>query len=269
MQQLKSVEPPPIDFGTGSMFDHIAGRYDLINRVMALNMDVGWRKEMIHRLREKLSVAHESSSSIRLLDVATGTADVAVQLAKNIPSSTILGLDPSENMLHYGRHKIEKHSLSNRVLLETADARDLSKYSDQANSFDGATMAFGIRNIPEREIALCEIHQMLKPSGVLAILEFSEPDDTHGIPGKMARIFIRHVIPLVGGVLSGKPREYMHLQNSIRQFPSPPQFRQLLETLSCGSDQLGYFHMEEVMHMNFGSVQLYIGTAEKRLPEFE
>ena len=124
-------------------------------------------------------------------------------------------------------------------------------------------MAFGIRNVPERDVALCEIHRLLKPAGVLDILEFSEPDDSFGLLGRLARVFIRHIVPVVGGVLSGAPREYLHLQNSIKDFPTPPRFRELMENLSCGEDRKGFFSMEEVIHMNFGSVQLYVGTAVK------
>lgn len=264
MHQLKHpLEAPPADFGSGSMFDQIASRYDLINRVLALRMDVGWREEMTRQVRSKVLQNQDELSSIRLLDVATGTADVALQLAQDMPTSNILGLDPSNNMLEVGRTKIEKQGLTSRITLETADARDFSQYN--ADSFDGATMAFGIRNIPERDVALCQIHRLLKPSGVLAILEFSEPDDSHGILGRLARIFIRHIVPVVGGILSGAPKEYLHLQNSIKDFPTPPNFRALMQNLSCGVDGTdgGYFDMEEVRHMNFGSVQLYLGTAVK------
>jgi demethylmenaquinone methyltransferase/2-methoxy-6-polyprenyl-1,4-benzoquinol methylase len=254
--KLKQVENPPSDFGGGSMFDQIATRYDTINKVLALRMDVGWRRQMAQQVKQRLP-----ETNPRLLDVATGTADVALQLAKDIPTSTILGIDPSNNMLEVGRVKIQQQGLQERIELLWGDARDFSKYS--ANTFDGATMAFGIRNVPERDVALCEIHRLLKPSGVLAILEFSEPDDSFGVLGILARMFIRYVVPLVGGVLSGAPREYLHLQNSIKDFPTPPRFKKLMENLSCGEDAKGHYEMEDVMHMNFGSVQLYVGTAVK------
>ena len=258
---LKKVETPPADFGSGSMFDQIATRYDTINRVLALRMDVGWRQEMTKEVKQRIIPLTTDDGPPRLLDVATGTADVALQLAKDIPTSTILGVDPSNNMLNVGRTKIQNQGLQDRIELQWGDARDFSKYSE--NAFDGATMAFGIRNVPEREVALCEIHRLLKPSGVLAILEFSEPDDSFGVLGMLARLFIRHVVPIVGGILSGAPKEYLHLQNSIKDFPTPPEFKKLMERLSCGEEGKGYFDMEEVMHLNFGSVQLYVGTAVK------
>jgi demethylmenaquinone methyltransferase/2-methoxy-6-polyprenyl-1,4-benzoquinol methylase len=261
--------PPPTDFGTGQMFDQISTRYDMINRVLALRMDISWRQQMTKQIHTMLSAdggrgGGGGDEELMILDMATGTADVAIQLAKEFPSTktTILGLDPSENMLAVGRQKVSHQRLADRITLEHADARDLSKYP--SNTFDVATMAFGIRNVPSesRDKALCEIHRLLKTNkGVLGVLEFSEPDtDKHGILGVMAQYFIRYVVPIVGGVLSGKPKEYMHLQNSIKEFPTPDEFHKLLGTLNCGNGG-GHFVMEEVQHLNFGSVQLYIGRA--------
>ena len=266
LQMIKMDTPPP-DFGSGTMFDQIANRYDLINRVLALRMDVGWRERMTRQVRDRVlllsSAAVGDQDSVRILDVATGTADVALQLATTIPTASILGVDPSNNMLNVGRVKVEDRGLSSRIELVNGDARDLSSLSIEPNSFDGATMAFGIRNVPERETALCEIHRVLKPSGVIAILEFSEPDDSHGMLGVLARLFIRHVVPILGGILSGAPKEYVHLQNSIKDFPIPPKFREMMQKLSCGEDGKGHFEMDPVEHMNFGSVQLYLGSAVK------
>jgi len=299
---------PGLDFGTGTMFDQIATRYDTINRVLALRMDIGWRRQMTTRIKELLLLSdkddndedgQQQQSSWRILDMATGTADVALQLVKDLSSTsssttssssgkptTVLGLDPSENMLSVGRSKIQDRNLQHKIVLERADARDLSKYyttststdddnanKNNENKFDAATMAFGIRNVvPNRNQALCEIHKLLKPMGVLAILEFSQPSyESDGIMGAAAGIFIKHVVPFVGGILSGGARqEYLHLQNSINEFPSPEEFRSILQhDLECplrddDDDSyfyVGYYEMEEVRHMNFGSVQLYIGRA--------
>lgn len=324
-QYGRPPSPPPADFGNGQMFDQIATRYDLINRVLALRMDVGWRRTMTGRIKELLLVDDEQKGQedsvprIHLLDMATGTADVALQLAaefaagapssslSKLPTSTtvtVLGLDPSPNMLSLGRIKVTQKGLDNVITLEQADARDLSLYypmttnqfNHQGNApilepFDAATMAFGIRNIPERQQALCEIYKLLRPGGVLAILEFSEPTDDFGVLGRAARIFIRHVVPTVGAWLSGAPREYAHLQNSIQDFPKPDEFQAMMQNLECevagvpnvedhgereqiqqqqGGEasitgtMTGYFDMEEIQHMNFGSVQLYVGRAATR-----
>ena len=306
-------DTPDLDFGTGSMFDQIATRYDTINRVLALRMDIGWRRQMTTRIRELLEEEQEndnsddnndasSSSSTasstpttswRILDVATGTADVALQLVEDLstraPSSsgsgttttaTVLGLDPSANMLAVGRSKIHHRGLGDRIVLEQADARDLSHYYEDASSdafgfFDAATVAFGIRNVvPNRDKALCEMHKLLKPNGVLAVLEFSQPSyETDGVLGAAAGLFIRHVVPIVGGLLSGGAKqEYRHLQNSIGGFPKPQEFNDQLQSLRCALREddpdhyfyVGHYEMEEVRHMNFGSVQLYIGRAVVR-----
>ena len=314
---------PGLDFGTGSMFDSIADRYDTINRVLALRMDIGWRSVMTNDIKNilvqiKKDDEQEGSSSSssseedgegdqggwKILDIATGTADVALQLIDDLSTSstsstntqdydvTVLGLDPSENMLSVGRRKINKRGLEKQIVLERADARDLSNYYTNNNPsqllFDAATIAFGIRNVvPNRDLALCEIYKLIKPNGVLAILEFSQPSyDSNGILGAAAGVFIQHVVPFIGGILSGGARqEYIHLQNSIKEFPSPEQFNNQLQNLECsllnnnredtndtndnGNNNdndlyVGYYNMQPVKNMNFGSVQLYIGrTAMK------
>ena len=309
---MSSSTPPPLDFGKGSMFDLIAHRYDFINRVLALQMDIGWRRHMTHEIHEWI-IANEGQGSLRLLDVATGTADVAIQLAKEFQTRTtttsanqqqqektvevtILGLDPSPNMLNVGRTKISSQNLDEIITLEVADARDLSKYYPTSSSsatdsnsnnnsgsyYDAATISFGIRNVvPGRLDALCEIHKLLKPNeGILAVLEFSEPTyEDDGILGWLAQKFIRHVVPYVGAFLSGGyTKEYLHLQNSIKDFPTPNEFKHQLQTLDCdvgisgsGKEQEGrrgggggYFDMEDVQSMNFGSVHLYLGRAKTR-----
>lgn len=248
-----NVAPPPPDFGSGDMFNAIAPRYDLVNRVLALNMDVGWRKVMVQQVKER------SIESPKILDLATGTADVALLLADGIPGSTVIGVDPSSNMLEVGRVKVKDRQLEARIDLRKGDAQDLMD-SLEENSFDAATMSFGIRNVPDRKKALCEIHRVLKPKSVFCILEFSEPDDDTGIMGSLARTFIRHVVPVLGGIVSGAPREYLHLQNSIKDFPSPKEFGALMERLECGKDGQGAFRLDELIQMNFGSVQLYVTT---------
>jgi demethylmenaquinone methyltransferase/2-methoxy-6-polyprenyl-1,4-benzoquinol methylase len=232
------------------MFDLIARRYDMINRVLALGMDIGWREQMVEVVKENIS----TKSTPRILDVATGTADVALLLADRIPNAVVLGVDPSPNMLQVGREKIVDRDLTNRITLEEHDAR-MGFGSVDAQSFDAATMSFGIRNIVEKEQAFCQIHRVLKDHAVLCILEFSEPDDSFGLLGRTARFFIRHIVPTLGGVLSGKPKEYLHLQNSIKGFPSPPNFVKLIEGTSCDT---GSFRVERVTQLAFGSVQLYI-----------
>jgi len=264
------------------MFDKIATRYDFINRALALNLDMGWR----HRLVSEV-VGPEgelfSNNHVKILDLATGTADVAILLGKAAAkyssatsSNTVLGLDPSQNMLNVGKTKVKESDLTNIVTLQLGDARKLNALGD--NTIDAATMSFGIRNVPEKEQALCEINRVLKKGGSsngaqtkLAIMEFSEPDEDSGIMGSLARAFIRHVIPSMGALLSGAPREYMHLQKSIQEFPSPSEFVKLIEGVKCPIkstdeegevqiDTFGSFRVKEAVNLNFGSVQIYVAT---------
>jgi demethylmenaquinone methyltransferase/2-methoxy-6-polyprenyl-1,4-benzoquinol methylase len=275
---LNYVLPTPqLDHGSGSMFDLIATRYDFINRALALNLDIGWRKVMVREVAKNVQKSIESNGNnndvVHFLDLATGTADVAILLAKEyddhfskISSSKkrnfhILGVDPSINMITVGREKIKSQKLSNRINLEIGDARELNDLPD--DKFHAATMSFGIRNVPEKEKAFCEIHRVLKKDQhtKLAILEFSEPSADAGIMGALARIFIRHIVPSVGALLSGAPREYMHLQNSIKEFPSPKNFVKLMEGVRCNNGgRRGTFVVDKLKHLNFGSVQLYIAT---------
>ena len=252
---FSGVEKPPSDHGKGSMFDQIASRYDIINRVLAVGMDMGWRRTMVAEIKASVNPDH----SVRILDVSTGTADVALLLARKIPNASVLGIDPSPNMLDVGRTKVQKHQLDSQVDLQLSDARDLMTFSE--SSFDAATMSFGIRNVPERGVALCQIHRLLKDTSRFCILEFSEPDDSFGLMGIGARFFIRNVIPVLGGILSGAPREYWHLQNSIKDFPSPRDFSKEIQSLQCDS---GWFSVEEIQQLNFGSVQIYVITAKKK-----
>ena len=290
---IYTTETPSTDFGSGSMFDKIAPRYDITNRFLAFNLDTSWRRQMVHEVVKDIVFVEDEEGNqndkdaIHFLDLATGTADVALLLSDEIKKQTksqtdalkssslvnvnIIGVDPSANMIDIGNQKIESRNKKEMkenidLKLKVGDARDLTNFND--SSFDGATMAFGIRNIPEKETALCEIHRVLKKnlssnsqhSSRLAILEFSEPDENSGILGSVARFFIRNIVPVVGATLSGAPKEYMHLQNSIQEFPAPAKFVELMENLECKYEKRlkGKFKVEALHQMNFGSVQLYI-----------
>lgn len=275
---LKStISSPPSDFGSGSMFDQIAPRYDFINRALALNQDMSWRHRLVSEVVGSDGQLFQSKPNVKILDLATGTADVAILLGKQAEKHTqqqpqeyaVLGLDPSQNMLNVGNKKVNNANLSSIVHLQVGDVRKLQLETD---SFDAVTMSFGIRNVPQKEDALCEIHRVLKKESsadnVLAIMEFSEPDEDSGMMGSLARVFIRHVVPSLGALLSGAPKEYMHLQKSIKDFPSPREFVALMEGLKCPVvrdgevkvDTFGMFRVKKVVNLNFGSVQIYLAT---------
>jgi demethylmenaquinone methyltransferase/2-methoxy-6-polyprenyl-1,4-benzoquinol methylase len=227
-----------VSMGSGAMFDNIAGRYDLLNRLISFGVDQRWRRKTVAAL--------ELRAGARALDLATGTADLAVRIAVTHADATVVGLDPSSGMLDVGRTKVARAGLDGRIELVVGDAQALP--FDDA-SFDGITIAFGIRNVPDRLKALREMARVVKPGGRVAVLELSEPRS--GILGPLARFHVHHVVPFVGGLISGS-REYRYLQTSIAQFPPPDQFAATMR--EAGLEVL------RVEPLTFGVCTLYVAT---------
>jgi demethylmenaquinone methyltransferase/2-methoxy-6-polyprenyl-1,4-benzoquinol methylase len=196
--------------GSGAMFDRIAPRYDLLNRLTSFGLDQGWRR----RLMARVAVTGRA----RILDLATGTADVAIAAALAYPEAEVVGLDPSERMLAIGREKIAARGLTARVSLVVGDAQALP-FPDA--SFDGISMAFGIRNVPDRPRALAEMKRVTRPGGHVSILELTEPQ--RGPMAPLARLHVHVIVPLLGRLLSG-PAEYSYLRHSIAAFPTAERF---------------------------------------------
>jgi demethylmenaquinone methyltransferase/2-methoxy-6-polyprenyl-1,4-benzoquinol methylase len=220
------------------MFDAIAARYDLLNRLLSFGIDRRWRRRLVERL--------ELTPGALVLDHATGTADLAISIARSYPEVRVIGLDPSAEMLRVGRAKVEAAGLAARVSLETGDAEHLSGFAER--SVDAISMAFGIRNVPDRARALREMARVTRPGGRIAILELSEP---RGIMGPLARLHVHQIVPWLGGVLSGA-KEYRYLQRSIAAFPSPDVFAELMRANGIV--------VERVDPLTFGVCHLYVGT---------
>jgi len=231
-----------VTLGSGAMFDGIARRYDLLNRIISLGVDQRWRARTVASLG--------LGSRARVLDLATGTADLALRIARTHSDSTVVGLDPSVGMLEVGRTKVSAAALDARVELVVGDAQALPFESD---SFDGCTMAFGIRNVPDRLAALREMARVVKPGAKIALLELAEPRS--GILGPLARFHIHRVVPFVGGLVSGS-KEYAYLQESIAKFPPPDVFAATMR--EAGLD------IVEVSPLTFGVVCLYVATPRAR-----
>ena len=222
--------------GSGAMFDGIAARYDLVNRVISLGIDQSWRRKTVSALL--------LGPSQRVLDLATGTADLAIQVARSEPSVSVVGLDPSSKMLEVGRLKLERAALAGRIELVQGDAQDLP--FDSA-SFHSVCIAFGIRNVPDRARALREMARVTRPGGRIAILELSEPRS--GLFAKMARFHIHTVVPYVGALLSGV-KEYRYLQQSIAAFPPAAEFAKLMRDSNL--------NVIAVHPLTFGVCHLYV-----------
>jgi demethylmenaquinone methyltransferase/2-methoxy-6-polyprenyl-1,4-benzoquinol methylase len=224
--------------GSGQMFDRIAPRYDFVNRVLSLGLDVRWRRRVVRALA--------LGERPRVLDLATGTGDLAIAIARACPGATVVGVDPSEGMLAVGRTKLARRGLDARVTLEVGDAQHLS-YASCA--FDAATIAFGIRNVPDRAAGLREMARVVRPGGRIAVLELGEP--RRGVLARAARFHTHHVVPRIGALLGGA-REYRYLQTSVAAFPPAEEFAALMRT--CGLDVL------EVTPLTFGVCTLYLAS---------
>ncbi len=237
---MNGAEPAattPERMGSGAMFDRIAHRYDLLNRIISLGIDGSWRRRAVRALA--------LSEGARVLDVASGTADLAVEIARRIPASTVVGLDPSEGMLAVGATKVAKAGLTDRVDLVAGDAQALP-FEDA--SFDAVTIAFGIRNVPDRSLALREMRRVTRPGGGIAILELSEPEG--GALGALARMHVHTIVPFVGGLLSGSS-EYRYLQKSIAAFPPADVFGKQMREAG--------WHVARIEPLTFGVAHLYVG----------
>lgn len=221
------------------MFDAIAPRYDLLNRLLSLGVDQRWRRLLVQRL--------QLAPDAVVLDHATGTADLAILIARSSPGVRVIGVDPSTEMLRVGRAKVEAAGLSDRVTLEVGKAEELTGIASQ--SVDAVSMAFGIRNVPDRPRALRELARVTRPGGRIAILELSEPRG--GLLGPLARLHVHQIVPWLGGLLSGA-REYRYLQRSIAAFPSPAVFAELMKENGIV--------VERVDPLTFGVCHLYVGT---------
>lgn len=229
--------------GSGAMFDNIARRYDLLNRLMSFGVDKRWRKRTVKAL------ALPADAPSRVLDVATGTGDLAIDVARRHPLAEVVGVDPSRNMIEVGRPKLVARKLADRVTLEEGDAQAL-RFDD--DSFDGVCIAFGIRNVPDRALGLREMARVCRPGGRVAILELGEP--RKGVIAPLARFHIRQVVPRVGAWLSGA-KEYRYLQTSIAAFPEPSDFADMMRDAGL--------RVLDVIPLTFGVCNLYVATPSR------
>ena len=194
-----------------AMFDAIAPRYDLLNRILSLGIDQYWRHRAIDLLRPE-RITH-------LMDMATGTADLAIMAEQELHPRTVVGVDISAEMLRFGQQKLDKQGLSPRISLMQADAADLP-FGD--NVFDAALVAFGVRNFEDLHAGLRDMGRTLRPGGVLVVLEFSQPRSALMAP--LYDWYSRNVLPRVGGTLSPDAGAYQYLPDSVSAFPDGPDF---------------------------------------------
>jgi len=221
------------------MFDRISQCYDFLNRFFSFGLDVVWRKRLVRYLPNRIDQV--------VVDIATGTADVLLYLfQQNSNINRGYGIDLAENMLAIGRQKIQSCRLQDKIVLQHGDAQQIPF---PVNQFDAATIAFGIRNMAEPVKVLREILRVLKPQGRALVLEFSLPQN-HFLKSAYL-IYLRHVIPVVGAILSGDGDAYRYLNKTVETFPSGRDFCTLME--SAGFKNI-------VAHpLSFGVATIYTG----------
>lgn len=225
------------------MFDDISPRYDFLNHLLSFHIDKIWRWKT-----SRLVAKHQPTA---ILDVATGTADLAIRLAKDIPSATITGVDLSEKMLEIGRQKVAQNQLNQRITLQIADAAHLP-FAD--NSFDAVTVAFGVRNFEDLEAGLREMLRVVKDHGCIVILEFSHPQ--RSLVKWPYRVYSKHVLPLIGRMFSKHQTAYTYLPSSIEAFPESGIFMESLK--SFGVDDIS------CKALSGGIATLYYGHVQKK-----
>ena len=232
MQQKEAVR---------KMFDNIAGSYDSLNHIMSLDADKSWRKAMIAKLGET-----DGNRELRVLDLACGTGDSSIAIAQGLPAATVTGLDLSEGMLEVMKEKVGRADLGNRITAVRGDGECLP-FAD--GTFDRVSIAFGIRNFQNREQGLAEMLRVLRPGGLLVILELSLPEQK--LIRGLFKLYFLHILPLIGGLISGNRGAYRYLPESVLRFPSREVFLDMMK--SAGFSSVGH------KALTFGICRMYWG----------
>jgi demethylmenaquinone methyltransferase/2-methoxy-6-polyprenyl-1,4-benzoquinol methylase len=222
------------------MFNNIAPGYDFLNRMLSLGTDKLWRR----KLRQMLDVCNP----IVILDVATGTGDLAIECAKNKRTRKITGVDISEKMLEKGREKIEKKQLDDCIDLRYGDSENLEFESDM---FDAVVVGFGVRNFENLEKGLREMYRVTKPSGKVFILDFSMPRNP--FIRKLYSSYFFRILPFIGKIVSGNNHAYKYLPESVSRFPQYEQMTSLMNKVG--------FANTKYKPLTFGIAVIYSGEA--------
>jgi len=223
------------------MFGTIAPRYDFLNRLLSLGIDRRWREKAVRLLK-----FHEGS---RILDVATGTGDVALEIARMTPASVkITGADFCKEMVDLGQIKVAASKYADRIDFRVAPCEDLPFPN---NTFDSITIAFGIRNVVDRKLGLAEMWRVLRPGGRMIILEFSTPRSQ--LFRQLYYFYFRRVLPVIGGLFS-KYNAYKYLPDSVLEFPSHEEFAQMIADAG--------FRSVHIKELTFGIASIYVGDKD-------
>lgn len=223
------------------MFGTIAPRYDFLNRLLSFGIDRRWRTKAVSLLK------YQEGS--RILDVATGTGDVALEIARNTPPSvSITGADFCQEMVELGQVKVAASPYANRISFRVAPCEDLP-FPD--NTFDSITIAFGIRNVVDRRLGLAEMWRVLRPGGRMIILEFSTPRSQFF--RQVYYFYFRRLLPMIGGLFS-RYNAYKYLPDSVLEFPSHQEFSRMISAAGFSNIQ--------IKELTFGIASIYVGDKE-------
>jgi len=221
-----------------SMFNNIAHRYDFLNHFLSAGIDYSWRRKAIKLIGQ--------NKPKKILDVATGTGDLAIEASKLKPEK-IIGIDIAEDMLAYGREKLIKKNLSHLITLETGDSENLN-FDD--HTFDAVMVAFGVRNFENLKKGLSEMYRVLNLKGMVMVLEFSKPKR---FPVKqLYNFYFRYILPGLGKIISGDSSAYTYLPDSVGAFPPGSKFLEILE-------EIGFTNTRQIP-LTFGIATIYLGT---------
>jgi demethylmenaquinone methyltransferase/2-methoxy-6-polyprenyl-1,4-benzoquinol methylase len=223
-----------------SMFDAISQRYDLLNHLLSAGLDILWRRKLISTLGQ----FHPKF----VLDLASGTADVAIEAAQQLHPVKVVGIDIAARMLNIGRTKVQRRGFTEKIELKLGNAEQLQF---AAATFDCVTVAFGVRNFQNLEMAIKEVHRVLRSGGVFGILEFSRPTV---FPVKQLYLLYSHtILPFIGRIISSNRLAYAYLPSTIAEFPDGDGFRSILASN-------GFANVKET-RLAFGIATIYL--AEK------
>ena len=224
--------------GIRKLFDNIAPDYDKLNHILSLNIDKGWRKKAVREIAD-------IDKPIKVLDVACGTADFTIEIARKAASgSEVTGVDISEGMLAVGKEKIKKAGVSAELYIADCEALP---YEDR--TFDRISVGFGVRNFEHLDLGLKEMYRVLKPEGKLVILELSVPSNP--VIRWCYKLYFLKILPAIGGLVSGDRGAYEYLPASVLRFPAPDKFIQMMN--SAGFDTV------EHTPLTFGICRMYVG----------
>lgn len=219
------------------MFNNISPKYDLLNRVLSMGIDISWRKKAIKML--------EQEQPKLILDVATGTADFAIE-ALSLNPEKIIGVDISEGMLNLGKEKIKKMNLTNKIELQMGDSERLL-FADE--TFDAVIVSFGVRNFENLEKGLQDIFRVLKKGGTLIVLEFSQPQGF--IFSHLYNFYSKNILPTIGKLVSKDTAAYTYLPDSVRAFPFGNNFLKVMNKVG--------FTQTQYKELTFGISSIYKG----------